>query len=145
MKPYLLLLVALMAGCQSKPKPATDNSSTVQVVTEHMHPNPYLLLPCRDEINHAVMIQVQEYVGNDLNWANSYEATPEAVSREQANIDRMFEWSKTVPDKTMASCYEGWLGYYQHQLNESIAERGKEQAQAQWAASHKLPNPPEAH
>jgi hypothetical protein len=63
-------------------------------------------------MNVAVMRQVQGEIRHQFNSANDYAADDAPAAEEQADIDRMFSWSRRLPDKAMASCYEHWLGYF---------------------------------
>lgn len=124
-------------------KPKVDLLPALPAEPKHEHPD--LMAHCSDEANIPVMEQVQANLGelyNDVN-VDYGTITAKDLDKEQQEIFRLFDWSKTVKDDEIKSCYEAWLGYYDYQLEGAYKELPKVKQRRAWERTHTLPKMPE--
>jgi hypothetical protein len=100
---------------------------------------PSSLASCKDEFEMEVYEKIHIHEWNEV---NGREASKKDLDNERVEIKRVFDWSKTIKDKDIRSCYESWLWYLDYQLDDAYRVLAAQEKRAAWLRTHSIPTPP---
>jgi hypothetical protein len=140
---YFVLTMAMVGGigCDSKLAQNAASSLESKVTSEFLHPS---YAYCPDYADHDAMEVVSIAVPHHFDSESVYfEVVDEAtIEEEQAEILRLYRWSKKLPDPVDRACWESWLWYYDIQLPEARKSLSEMREQKEYSRTHAFPQAP---
>lgn len=127
----LVLVLVVLCGCNDVKYAIKSTPTDVQSV----------LFFCDPAIDRGVLDYIYRSVPN-YNWVDADNTNAKQLDEEQAKIDQIRAWSKTQ-ERCVRLAYEGWLDFYQYDLDEAKAKHGKREHETQFLQDYPVPEPPQ--